>query len=237
MRDKLRNPLEELRTLRDEIRLDLHLASLDLRDEWRELEKKLPDPATTADAIRSATTDTVSRLALDLKRFRARLRNQPGERTVAPLMSPSVAGCAPSDSLAAAAMTMWDADVGSLPVLDGEGRVVGVITDRDMAMAAATRGRRMDEITVESVAAGDVCTCRPTDSVSAVLTLMRTRQVRRLPVVDDERRIAGIVTLNDAARAVAAELGEDARASGAGEIVATLAAIAQPRTERRASDN
>jgi hypothetical protein len=66
--------LEELKTLRDQIRVNLHLAGMDMRDEWREIERKLPDPDTAAQQLKEATGDALDKIAGELRRFSERLR-------------------------------------------------------------------------------------------------------------------------------------------------------------------
>jgi hypothetical protein len=74
IKDRLHERLGELRTLRDEIRLDVHLASMELRDEWRELERKLPEPEVAAEQIQKGAKEAIDALAAQLQGFRARLR-------------------------------------------------------------------------------------------------------------------------------------------------------------------
>jgi hypothetical protein len=76
--EQLRNRMSELKTLRDEIRLDLHLASMDLRDEWQGIERRLPDPAIAIEQIKEATAGALDGLATELRRFRDRLRQKKG---------------------------------------------------------------------------------------------------------------------------------------------------------------
>jgi len=71
----LRGRLNELRTLRDEIRLDLHLASMELRDEWKAIERKLPDPERAAQEIEKGAKEAIATLTAELESFRARVRD------------------------------------------------------------------------------------------------------------------------------------------------------------------
>jgi hypothetical protein len=73
-RERTRNRMDELRAIRDEIRLDLHLATMDLKDEWRKLERELPEPAAALHQLEEATAESLDRLAGELRRFRDRLR-------------------------------------------------------------------------------------------------------------------------------------------------------------------
>jgi CBS domain-containing protein len=98
---------------------------------------------------------------------------------------------------------MWDHDIGSVPVVDAERRVVGMITDRDVCMAAYTQGKPLSEIPVANVMSTKVLTIGPDDALSAAERLMREGQVRRIPVIDREQRLIGIVSQNDFMREAA----------------------------------
>ena len=115
------------------------------------------------------------------------------------LMTTDVKHCGVETNLAAAAKIMWEGDCGAVPVTDERDRVVGVITDRDICIAAATRPRTEGEIPVKDVISKDLHTCSPGDDVRAALETMKTRKVRRLPVVEQGGRLAGIVTIHDIA--------------------------------------
>jgi CBS domain-containing protein len=104
--------------------------------------------------------------------------------------------CSPWTNLAAAAATMLDGDCGILPVLVDD-KLVGVVTDRDMYIALATRDKRPSEITVSEVAQTPVHTCGPDDDVQAALETMKQHCVRRLPVEGFGGTIIGIVSMND----------------------------------------
>lgn len=113
------------------------------------------------------------------------------------LMTREPATCSPTTNLAAAAKLMLDADCGILPVVDGEGKLVGVVTDRDMYIALATRDKRASDITVGDVARTQVFRCEPDDDVETALTTMRQHRVRRLPVEGFGGTVIGIVSMND----------------------------------------
>ena len=76
--ERLHTRLEELKTLKDQIRVDLHLAKMDLRDEWKNIERRLPDPAAVASDLKSVTAEVLDGFAEELRRFRARLRGDGG---------------------------------------------------------------------------------------------------------------------------------------------------------------
>ena len=113
------------------------------------------------------------------------------------IMTSEVQCCGPDTNLAAAAKMMWDSDCGALPVLNVEGKVLGMITDRDICMAAATKNRPPSQITVWETITPRAFTCRPTEDVHVALDLMKRKQVRRLPVVDEDGILQGMVSVND----------------------------------------
>ena len=109
--------------------------------------------------------------------------------------------CGPADSLDRAAQLLWEHDCGVLPVVDDKRRVVGMITDRDICMAAYTQGRALSELPVSRAMAHAVVRCSPDHDVEAALHVMAEGQVHRLPVVDDNDRLLGILSLTDVVRA------------------------------------
>lgn len=113
------------------------------------------------------------------------------------IMNPNAKACTPTTNLSDAARLMWDNDCGILPVvIEGE-TVVGLITDRDICMAAATKGRDLSNIAVEDVISGNVFACKPEDEIHSALSTMRENKVRRLPVLAADGRLEGILSLND----------------------------------------
>lgn len=127
--------------------------------------------------------------------------------------------CPPATSVAEAAHLMWDADCGILPVVDG-GALVGVVTDRDLFIALATRNAVAATLTVSEVATTGVWTCGPDDEVQTALETMKARRVRRLPVVGADATVVGIVSMNDILLAA----GSRKRAAD-DDIVSTLRSI------------
>jgi CBS domain-containing protein len=125
------------------------------------------------------------------------------------LMTSDVKSCDLDTNLAAAAKIMWEEDCGAIPVTDEGGRVVGVITDRDICIAGATRSRTEGDIAVRDVISGAVYTCAPDDDARAALETMRHRRVRRLPVVDHGGRLTGIVSIQDLATQARSGKGAD----------------------------
>jgi CBS domain-containing protein len=124
-----------------------------------------------------------------------------------------------------AARLMWEFDCGVIPVLKDDGRLAGVITDRDICMAAYTQGRPLNDIPVTTAMASEVVAAHATDLVENAEELMRGHQIRRLPILDADDRPVGIVSLNDLARLAA----RAKRSAVDRELVQTLAAVCQPR--------
>ncbi len=143
------------------------------------------------------------------------------------LMSSHVQMCSPDDTLNHAAQVMWEHDRGCLPVVDAEARVVGMITDRNVCMAAFTRGKALHECRVSEAMSRTVYSCSETDRVSDVEELMQDRQIRRVPVLGEWGQLVGIVTLADLARYAQSKARR--LALGASGLVKTLAFVTEPR--------
>lgn len=145
------------------------------------------------------------------------------------LMTSDVQCCGPDTNLAAAAKMMWDSDCGALPVLNVEGHVMGMITDRDICMAAATKNKPASDITVWETISGKVYTCQPSDDVHTALDIMKREKVRRLPVVDEDGVLQGIVAMNDFVLLAADAKGAKAPAVSYEDVVRTMKAISMHR--------
>jgi CBS domain-containing protein len=150
------------------------------------------------------------------------------------LMTRNARACQLEDTLETAARIMWDNDCGCVPVVDGDGRVLGMLTDRDICMAAYLQGGPLRVLSVRSCMSGDIVSCAPDDPLQAAEKAMQSRRVRRLPVVDATGHLAGIISLNDIALEAEREAGRRKPAVGAHEVGHTLAAICS-RGEREVS--
>ena len=138
------------------------------------------------------------------------------------VMVTNVRSCRPETNLAEAVREMWEADCGVLPVIGSDDRVIGVITDRDICVAVATKGRPADRIAVREVAHDQhVHTCLAADDIAGVLKTMETYQVRRLPVVDADGHLRGMVSLNDIATRP--------KAATPAQLASTLAGVCRRR--------
>ena len=116
------------------------------------------------------------------------------------VMTSSVRACFNSDNLATVAQVMWDNDCGCVPVLNEAGWLVGMLTDRDICMAAFLQGMPIGEIKVSAVMSRQLFDCTSDDDLSAAEQIMREKKVRRLPVLNKEGRLVGLLSLSDVAR-------------------------------------
>ena len=119
------------------------------------------------------------------------------------VMTHVVHTCQPSDSLQRAAHLMWQNDFGSVPVCvdDGEPRVVGMITDRDICMCAFFNGKCLSDLTVvDAISGQELRVCHATDALEDAVRIMRDARVRRLPVVDESGTLRGLISIADLAR-------------------------------------
>ena len=112
------------------------------------------------------------------------------------VMTPDAKSIWITQSLADAAKEMWDNDCGALPVVK-EHKVVGMLTDRDICMAGAMRDRSLAQISVEEIMNRDVHAAKLDENIEKALETMRDFRVRRLPVLNADGELAGIVSMND----------------------------------------
>ena len=144
------------------------------------------------------------------------------------VMKPDVKVCGHDDALSAAAQIMWENNCGCVPVAGDDGHVVGILTDRDICMAAYTQRRLLCEITVANVMAHNVVSCRAGDDLRTAEALMHDNQVRRLPVVNDQGVLVGIISINDIAREAQRTRGGWQPEVCDAEVGRTLAGICRP---------
>jgi CBS domain-containing protein len=131
-------------------------------------------------------------------------------RTVREAMTSKLCSIDTDKPVAYAAKMMRDEDVGIAPIVEGD-RLVGVLTDRDIAVRVVAEGRDPEQVKVTEVASRDIVTLDPQQDLDEALRLMARHQVRRLPVVEEDGRLVGIL-----AQADVAKHGDDART---GEVV------------------
>jgi CBS domain-containing protein len=113
------------------------------------------------------------------------------------IMTREVVSCGRETDIGTAGRWMFEGRFGTLPVVDADGKVLGIITDRDIAMAAATRQRNASHIAVHEAMSSHVRGCLATDEVSAALKLMEEAGVRRLPVMDATGHLVGMLSIDD----------------------------------------
>jgi CBS domain-containing protein len=116
------------------------------------------------------------------------------------IMTSAFVSCQKETDIGTAARLMLEGRFGTLPVVDTQGTLVGIITDRDIAMAAATRQRNASHIAVHEAMSQHVRACFADDELSAVLKQMEERRVRRLVVMGATGQLAGIVSIDDVVR-------------------------------------
>src|SRR4051812_27450098 len=190
--------LTQLTKLRDETKVRLHLLSLDARKRWDELEAALLnlEQRTTQEGEKGSDVlnESIDKLRQAFADFINSQLSSGLLSNVRALATTQVHTCSAEDSLARAAELMWEHDCGVVPVTQ-DSRVVGLVTDRDICMATYTQGRPPAEIRVGDVMSKGVHACSPDDSVASALSQMAAKRVRRLPVIDSDGRLIGILAL------------------------------------------
>src|SRR5215813_3213319 len=146
------------------------------------------------------------------------------------IMTHDVVACRSSDTMDRAVQLMLGKDCGCVPVVDEHKRVVGMITDRDICLAAHNSGKALSQLAVADGMAGRVECCAPAESVGEAERKLRERQLRRLPVVDLDGHLLGILAMAELARAAA----RTKKAVTPAEVCGTLAEICRPRREETA---
>ena len=145
--------------------------------------------------------------------------------TVKEIMKTEVVTCTATDDLATAAQVMHDHRCGFMPVIDGRGAVAGVVTDRDVCLSAANEKHRApDHIPVQRVMSHPVFSALPGENLKAALNTMALHQVRRLPVIDDQGHLKGVLSIDDIVLAPRRR-----GAPTASELVVALTKIVQAR--------
>ena len=143
------------------------------------------------------------------------------------IMSIHLETCRADDSLQAAGQSMWDHDIGLLPVVSADGQLISVITDRDIAMAAFIRGKPLRELKVSEAMSKRLVTVLPSDGLQRIEERMQAEQIHRIPVVDSAGFLRGIITINDLAHHLRGrKLSNEVTPE---EVAGTVAAISAPR--------
>jgi len=135
--------------------------------------------------------------------------------------------CQTETNLGSATELMWNANCGFLPVEGADGKIVGVVTDRDICVALGTRNRLAGDVTVAEVMSGKLHSCDPEDDIHIALQTMKEGRVRRLPVITKNGTLAGVVSTDDLLlRAEPTSMGKHPELSS-DEVVRTYRAITQ----------
>ncbi len=145
------------------------------------------------------------------------------------IMSSEVATCRAEDSESKAAQLMWERDCGIIPVVDASEHVVGLVTDRDLCMGAYTSGKCLSELPVAHSMSSAAYSCGAGDSIEDVLGEMTEHKLHRVPIVDGEKRLVGVISMNDIVRHVAKLKDGGDRKRLESSVVQAMAAICEPR--------
>jgi CBS domain-containing protein len=120
---------------------------------------------------------------------------------VSEIMSRNVQRCTPTDSMYRAAQLMYERNCGCVAIVGRDGHIYGIVTDRDVCLAAYLRDEPLRHIKIQEEMSTNLRTCTPDTDVEEAERLMRTSKVRRLPVVDEHATLVGVVSLGDIALA------------------------------------
>jgi CBS domain-containing protein len=121
------------------------------------------------------------------------------EKTCEEVMTADPVFCVPSDSAQHAAQLMKELDVGAVPVCDDAQKLVGILTDRDLAVRVVAVGRDPETTPVGQIMTVELFTCRPSENVEQVFETMERQQIRRVPIVAANGRLIGIIAQADLA--------------------------------------
>lgn len=138
-------------------------------------------------------------------------------------MTKTVEVCGENDALSKACEIMWQKDCGVVPVVDKKSKIVGIITDRDVAIAAFLHNKTVAEIKCSEIVNEKIISCSSADNIENVLKLMKKYQVKRLPVVDEKEKLEGIISITD----ILLSSGEDKKLRK--KVLKTIEAISKPR--------
>ena len=140
--------------------------------------------------------------------------------TVKEVMQKAVATCSPETDLSAVVGIMRDRDCGFLPVLDSHGVAVGVVTDRDVCLAAGTKHRPLARVSVKETMSHPVFSCFADENLKTVLVTLAKHRVRRLPVLNKAGHLEGVLSIDDIVQAP-----HERRAPTPEDILAALRAV------------
>jgi CBS domain-containing protein len=150
---------------------------------------------------------------------------------IADIMTTNPDWCVPEASTTQAARIMKRMNVGIVPVLESETsrKLIGVVTDRDLCLTVIANGEHPDAIRVKQVMTTGAVTCRPDDDIQTAADLMRENQIRRVPIVDDQRVLQGMLSLADVLQR--SNLSSDATHSTLKKVMEPSRQASKPRAE------
>jgi CBS domain-containing protein len=213
----------------------LHLASKEAQRQWEAMELRLVELERGLEGQRSGVREAASDVATSIARMfrdlmvRPASDSGPAQAPVHDAMRTRVYVVAPEDTLARAAQLMWEKDLGCLPVCGPGRKAIAMLTDRDISMAAFVQWKHLAETSVESAMSRALHTCSPDDELARAEDVMRRFQIRRLPVVDAEGVLVGLLSLGDVARYVWQHSPRQSGSLAQQRLAETLAAICEPR--------
>ena len=145
------------------------------------------------------------------------------------IMTSQPVACTPTDPISKAATVMMGNNCGAVPVIESENSklLVGIVTDRDIGIGVCTKKQNPMEVKVSECMKSNPLTCTAKDSLETVLAAMQKNKVRRIPVVDANKNLIGIVAMADLARAIS-EHGEKAAGLSINQLGQTLVEISKP---------
>lgn len=152
------------------------------------------------------------------------------------VMVDRLTSCKPNTNLATVAGLMWENDCGVLPVLDDSGKVVGMITDRDTCIAVATRHQLASDILVSEVMSSPVYACHPDDDIQHALNTMQEGNVLRLPVINDDGDLEGILSVYGIVLHAGNDNGKKNQVLSAERVVSTLKGISEHRFSKSSGE-
>ncbi len=141
------------------------------------------------------------------------------------IMVEPIVTCQSNEPLDQAARRLWDRDCGALPIVNDKGVLVGMLTDRDICMAALIQGRPLAELSIPNAMSKVVYAVTANTTLGEIKELMAVQQIRRVPVVDADNKPIGIITVNDLIRAAARS------GNGMTKVMQILASISEHRVE------
>jgi CBS domain-containing protein len=139
------------------------------------------------------------------------------------VMTPRPVRCLSDVSLIDAGKLMRDEEIGFLPIVDRADHLIGILTDRDLAIALCTRNVKPSELTVGDIAKPRIRTCEPGDDIQIVLGEMRRSKLHRVPIVDDAGILKGVVSFDDVVMFIGSELPPE-------DVIETMQSISSHRS-------